>query len=120
MKYLKTFESHIGAGTSWTMGNTTITLKEINDYLDDNNIPVVDIDPKTVEHLLIKVERSPERVQNDILDFPIVLAEKSGEYVKILDGQHRVVKCLQNNIGTIKARVLDLDKSDEKYNNMFG
>ena len=125
MKTYKEFikESHIGAATSWSGTfdgeEITITLDDINGFLDSENAPIIDIDPTTLEHLLIKVERVPERVQSASLDFPIILAEKNGKFVKILDGQHRVAKCLQNDIKTIKARVLDLDKSDEKYKSMF-
>ncbi len=113
-------EGHQGADTSWTDADgKTITLVEICEYLDDNSVPVIDIDPKSVEELLIKVERDPERVADADLSFPIIITESNGEYTKILDGQHRVAKCLQGGIPKIKARVLDLDTAPEEYSKMF-
>jgi len=68
---------------------------------------------------LIKTERDPERVAEADLSFPIIVAESNGEYISILDGQHRVVKCLQAGIPRIKARVLNLDDAPEEYRKMF-
>ncbi len=113
-------EGHQGADTSWTSASgKTITLVEVCDYLDENSVPTIEIDPSSVEDLLIKTERDPERVAEADLSFPIIVAESNGEYISILDGQHRVVKCLQAGIPRIKARVLNLDDAPEEYRKMF-
>jgi ParB-like chromosome segregation protein Spo0J len=38
----------------------------------------------------------------------------------ILDGHHRLLKAINNNIETIKARVLDLSTAPKLYQSMFG
>lgn len=128
---MKTFEqfvnekndSHIGATTIWTnrhkRKNITLSLKDVNNYLNQQKIPIEYINPKSVEHLLINIERDPQRVENANLDFPIILVKKNGEYTKILDGQHRIFKCLKNKIDKIKCRVLNLDNAPRKYLYLF-
>ena len=139
MKYLKLYEnfeedenlpggdipsdSNTGADTSWTRDidgrETTITLHDVNDYLDKNNVPVEEIDTKSIEDILIETERDPNRVESADLSFPIVLSKSNGKFKAILDGQHRVVKSIQNDIPTIMARVLVLDTAPEEYKKMF-
>ena len=127
---MKTFEqfvnennSHIGRTTSWSdkhkRKNVTLSLKDVNNYLNQQNTPIEFIDPKSVEHLLIKVERDSERVENANLDFPIIVVKKDNKFTKILDGQHRVFKCLQNNINKIKCKILNLDNAPIKYRYLF-
>lgn len=139
MKYLKLYENfeeeenlpggdipsdtNTGADTSWTRSidgkETTITLQDLNDYLDENNVAVEEIDTKSIEDILIETERDPNRVNSADLSFPIVVSKSNGEFKGILDGQHRVVKSIQNNIPTIKARVLVLDTAPVEYKKMF-
>jgi hypothetical protein len=43
------------------------------------------------------------------LEYPIIISKDiNGNYNMILDGHHRLLKAINNNIETIKARVLDL------------
>lgn len=126
---MKTFEhfvnelSHIGANTSWTSKykrrNITLSLKDVNNYLNQQNIPVKYFDPKLFKDILIDVERDPQRVENANLDFPIIVVKKDNKFTKIIDGNHRIFKCLKNGIDKIKTRVLDLDKSPIKYSYLF-
>jgi hypothetical protein len=139
MKYLKLYENfeeqenlpggdipsdvNTGVDTSWTRSidgkETTITLQDLNDYLDENNVVVEEIDTKSIEDILIETERDPNRVNSADLSFPIVVSKSNGEFKGILDGQHRVVKSIQNDIPTIKARVLVLDTAPVEYKKMF-
>ena len=139
MKHIKLFENFIegenlpggdipsdtntGADTSWTRNidgkEVTITLHDVNDYLDENNVNVEEIDTKSIEDILIDVERDPNRVESADLSFPIVVSKSNGEFKGILDGQHRVVKSIKNGIPTIKARVFNLDTAPEEYKKMF-
>jgi hypothetical protein len=128
MKYIKLFEGfinegHIGADTSWTDEyngqEVTLSLQDVNDYLDKNNVDIEEIDPKQFEHLLIKTERDPQRVAKADLNFPIIITKNNGKYTKILDGQHRLVKAITNKIPTIKAKILDLDKAPNNYKHIF-
>ena len=135
MKYLKLFENFIedeenlpggdipfddkyGVDTSWTVDGVTITLNDINSYLDENKVPVVEIDTTSIEDILIDTERDPERVDSASLEYPIILSTLNGDFYSVLDGQHRVVKSIKMGIPTIKARILDLDIAPE-YRKMF-
>lgn len=119
MKYLKLFESHIGYNTTWSKNNISISLKDVNDYLDYKKISIKIIDPKSIEHLLIKTKRDEKRINDANLKYPIILTQKDGKITHILDGQHRVVKCIQNNINKIKSKILDLDNAPQEYQDIF-
>ena len=84
------------------------------DVLDDG----YQIDPKELEHLLIKTKRDPKRISRADLSYPIILLKKAGKIISILDGQHRVVKALESG-DEIRCRVLDLDVLDEKFKSVF-
>ena len=123
MKYLKTFESFeqpegTGKDTAWEVEIddkvVKVTLTDVMDYLDN----VVEIDPNEIKHLLIDVERDPNRVEAADLSYPIILISSEGEYTSILDGQHRVVKALRDEV-PVKARILDLDTAPEKFRRVF-
>ena len=135
MKYLKLFENFIedeenlpggdipfddkyGVDTSWTVDGVTITLNDINSYLDENKVPVVEIDTASIEDILIDTERDPERVDSASLEYPIILSTLNGDFYSVLDGQHRVVKSIKMGLPTIKARILDLDTAPE-YRKIF-
>lgn len=124
MKYLKFFESWkqpdgTGKETFWEKevdGEVVrITLDDILSYLDNG----VELDPKEIEHLLIKTKRDPERVENANLEYPIIVLSNKGKFVSILDGQHRVVKALEDGVN-VKARVLDLENAPNNIKNVLG
>ena len=62
---------------------------------------------------------TPEHIkqsQRCDLDYPIILVRKNNKYIKVIDGHHRIMKAVSNNLSTIKARVLNVDdfcKMDE-------
>ena len=121
MKWIKLYEDFKDLElekTSWqvTKGDKTIkiTLQDVLDVLDDG----YQIDPKELEHLLIKTKRDPKRISRADLSYPIILLKKAGKIISILDGQHRVVKALESG-DEIRCRVLDLDVSDEKFKSVF-
>jgi hypothetical protein len=123
MKYLKLFENFeqpegTGKETFWEVENDgktiRLTLDDVLDYLDNG----VEMDPKEVEHLLIDSERDPSRVEASDLKYPVILLSSDGEIKSILDGQHRVVKALQND-EMIRVRILDLDTAPEKFNKIL-
>ena len=123
MRYLKTyenFEQPEGTGTEsfWEVeidGNPVkVTLTELIDYIDG----VVEIDPNEIKDLLIDTDRDPKRVDAADLDYPIILSMKNGEYKSIIDGQHRVVKALKDEV-PLKAKILNLDDAPDKYKKIF-
>jgi RNA-binding protein YhbY len=76
------------------------------------------MDPNEIKHLLIDVKRDPNRVQSADLKYPVILLSSGGEIKSILDGQHRIVKALENN-EMIKVRILDLDLAPENFKRVF-
>jgi hypothetical protein len=123
MKYIKTFESFeqpegTGTGTFWETevdGEIIrITFDDVMKHLEEG----IEIDPNEIKHLLIDVERDPKRVEAADLIYPIVLVRSDGEFISILDGQHRVVKAIRDGVN-IKAKVLDLDLAPEEFKMVF-
>lgn len=138
MKYLKLYENYIeeetlpggdipsdeyaksGAETAWQLEDGTIlTLNQVMKFLDDEKVPVVEISTGELKHLLIDVERDPLRVDAANLDFPIIISKYNNKYDNILDGQHRLVKSVKNEIEKIKCRVLDLENCPEEFKKVF-
>ena len=138
MKYLKIYEHFIeektlpgdnipsddyaksGAETYWQLEDgTLVNINQIMKFLDDENIPIVEIPTAKLKHLLIDVERNPSRVEAANLDFPIIVSKYKNEYDNILDGQHRLVKSVKNKIKKIKCRVLDLENCPEEFKKVF-
>jgi hypothetical protein len=124
MKYIKLFENFeqpegTGEETYWEVEiknkPVRVTLTDILNYLDN----IIELNPEDIEHLLIDVERDPERVDASDLKHPIILLSKRGEYTSILDGQHRVVKALRDGV-QVKARILDLGSAPEKFKKVLG
>jgi len=89
-------------------------MDDVTSYLDNGK----EIDPKEIEHLLIKVDRDPKRVENANLEHPIILLSSGGKIKSILDGQHRVVKALKDGVN-VKARILDLDNAPDDVKNVL-
>lgn len=123
MKYLKTYENYqqpegTGKDSFWEKevdGEIQrIELSDVIDYLDNGQ----EIDPETIKHLLISTKRDSDRVENSDLKYPIILTSKGGQINSILDGQHRVVKALQNG-EKIKARILDLDTAPQNFKDIL-
>ena len=95
-----------GISTRWIDGDINISLKDdILPYL--KNEPIIEINPKELQHTLIKTKRNPKRVQQADLSYPIIVIKKDGKYNKILDGQHRLVKAITNKEPLIKVKILN-------------
>ena len=123
MKYIKLFENFeqpegTGLDTFWETevdGETVrVTIGDVMNYLDTG----IDIDPNDIKHLLIDVERDPIRVENADLKYPIILTKLGDKFISILDGQHRVVKALRDNVN-VKAKILDLDLTPDFWKKIF-
>jgi len=123
MKYIKLFENFeqpegTGKESSWKRevdGKVIkITLNDVLDYLDNG----IEMDPHEIEHLLIDVERDPKRIEATDLEYPVILLSSGGEIKSILDGQHRIVKALEND-EMVRVRILDLDTAPEKFNKIL-
>lgn len=123
MKYIKLFENFeqpegTGTETFWEVeidGKTVrVTFDDVVKHLESG----IEIDPNDIKHLLIDVKRDPNRVEAADLSYPIILVRSEGEFISILDGQHRVVKAIRDGVD-IKAKFLDLDLAPEEFVKVF-
>jgi hypothetical protein len=107
------------APPSWTAKGITIKLTDVQRYLDENNIPVVNIPVKDVFHMCAHRNKTDkktlDRSERSSLDFPIIVLKKNGKYHMVLDGHHRLLKAKNNNIDKIKARVFNLEDAPDEY-----
>lgn len=125
LKYYKLFESSdnfskAGAETQWELEDgTLVKLSDIVTYLDSIKSPVIEINTDDLKDILIDTDRDPNRIEAADLNFPIIVSKYKGKYYSILDGQHRLVKCIKNGIDKVKSRILELDNCPEKFKNVF-
>lgn len=107
--------------TSWTDGDVTITISDVEDFL--RGTKVINIPVKDIEHLNINKNKVDDdtikRVMRSDLSFPIIIIKDGGEYTSVLDGNHRLQKAINTNVVYIQAKVLDLDKSPKVFQDMF-
>ena len=103
-----------GEYTYWATDEAGITLQELLDYTTSELV----MNGKFFETLLIDVEREEQRVNNADLSYPIVVSVHKGEFKKILDGQHRVVKAIKGD-KQVKVRFLDLDTIPHELKDLF-
>lgn len=112
-----------GYDNSWTrtINNTEITIsfKQVITFLDQHHIEIVNLTTEQLEPLLIKTNREADRIQQAYLSYPIIVIKNKGKITQILDGQHRVLKAITNNIKTVPARILDLTIASEIFQRVF-
>jgi len=109
-----------GLDTSWEDGDLKITMPEVLEYLDDNEVPVKEVSTDKLKSILIADDRDPKRVQAADLQYPVVIVVgMNGKYKSILDGNHRVDKAIRSDIPTVKVRELDLREAPEEYKALF-
>ena len=114
---LKTFESFYDE-TYWMLDDgTKLTINDVNDYLDNHNIDVIDIPVVDIENLCIATDVN--RSENSDLSYPIIITTNGGEYGMLLDGHHRLLKAINSGIINIKARVLELNDAPIEYKKLF-
>jgi hypothetical protein len=117
MKYIKTFESFYDE-TYWELEDgTKLTIHDVNDYLDSNNVDIVTIPVDDIKNLCIATD--VKRSEDSDLSYPIIITTNRGEYGMLLDGHHRLLKSINNGIDNIKARVLELNDAPIEYKNLF-
>jgi len=64
----------------------------------------------------------PDRVAAASLMYPIIILQRDEQYRYILDGNHRLQKAVNEEVATIKAKILDLDNPEtpEVFKKIFG
>ena len=106
--------------TNWEKGEVKITLGDVDDYLGDET---VDINVSELSQQLPPLPtRGAERIAAASLEYPIIVVKSGGQYRFVLDGNHRLQKAIDQEIESIKAKILDLDNPEtpEVFKEMFG
>ena len=106
--------------TSWEDGDEKVTIGDVVDYLGDetDDVNVLELS----QQLPPLPTRGAERVAAASLDYPIIVVKSAGQYRFVLDGNHRLQKAIDEEVETIKAKILDLDNPEtpELFKKMFG
>ena len=116
----KRFIAESWRDTSWENDEDKVTLGEIDDFLGDKT---VDINVLELSRQIPALPtRGEERVAAASLDFPIIVVKKDGQLKHVLDGNHRLQKAINQEVETIKAKILDVsaEETPERFRKMFG
>ena len=118
--------------TSWKTDDDKVTIGDVVDYLDNQEIPTVDVAPSDIRDQVLKSRNkdrlpvgpgitSQKRVDDADLNFPIIITKKDGKFTQVLDGNHRLQKAFEQD-KALKAKILDLDdpETPEVFKRMFG
>jgi len=107
--------------TSWKNDEDEVTIEEVINYLGDEtiNINVLELS----QQLPSLPTKGAERVAAASLEYPIIVVKKDGQYQYVLDGNHRLQKAIDEEIESIKAKILDVSaeaETPERFKKMFG
>ena len=107
--------------TSWKTDDDEVVLGDVVDYLGDET---VDINVLELSQQLPSLPtRGAKRVAAASLEYPIIVVKSGGQYQYVLDGNHRLQKAIEEEIESIKAKILDVSteaKTPERFKKMFG
>jgi len=106
--------------TSWESDDEKVTVRDVVDYLGDDTVDVNVLELS--QQLPALPTRGAERVVAASLDYPIIVVKSGGQYQFVLDGNHRLQKAIDEEVETIKTKILDLDNPEtpEVFQKMFG
>ena len=107
--------------TSWETDDDKVTIGDVVDYLGDEtvNINVLELS----QQLPSLPTQGAERVAAASLEYPIIVVKRDGQYQYVLDGNHRLQKAIDEEIESIKAKILDVSaeaETPERFKKMFG
>ena len=112
--------------TSWEDDDEKITIGDVADHLGDETIDVI---PSDVRDQVLKSRgkdrlptTSQDRIDKADLSFPIIITKKGGKFLDVLDGNHRLQRAVDEDVKSIKAKILDLGNTEtpENFKKMFG
>ena len=96
--------------TSWETDDGKVSIGDVIDYLGEDTI---DINVLELSRQLPPLPTAgAERVAAASLEFPIMVVKFGGKYQYVLDGNHRLQKAIDEDVESIKARILDLDNPE--------
>tara|TARA_R110002167_G_scaffold353687_1_gene567099 strand:+ start:583 stop:972 length:390 start_codon:yes stop_codon:yes gene_type:complete len=111
--------------TSWKTDDDKVTIGDVVDYLGDET---VDINVLELSQQLPSLPtRGAKRVAAASLEYPIIVVKSGGQYKSVLDGNHRLQRAIDEEVESIKAKILDLDDEEpkdpetlERFKRIFG
>ena len=112
--------------TSWEDDDEKITIGDVADHLGGETIDVI---PSDVRDQVLKSRgkdrlptTSQDRIDKADLSSPIIITKKGGKFLDVLDGNHRLQRAVDEDVKSIKAKILDLDNTEtpENFKKMFG
>ena len=105
--------------TSWADDDYKVAIGDIDDYLGEKT---VEINVQELLKQISELELEPHRIAKARLEFPIIVVRSEGQYLSVLDGNHRLAKAAKEEHETISTRILDLDEADipEYWKKLFG
>ena len=107
--------------TSWKTDDDKVTIGEVVDYLGDET---VDINVLELSQQLPSLPtRGAKRVAAASLEYPIIVVKSDGQYRYVLDGNHRLQRAIDEEVESIKAKILDVSaeaKTPERFKRTFG
>ena len=111
--------------TSWKTDDDKVTIGEVVDYLGEKT---VDINVLELSQQLPSLPtRGAKRVAAASLEYPIIVVKSGGQYKSVLDGNHRLQRAIDEEVESIKAKILDLDDEEpkdpetlERFKRIFG
>jgi hypothetical protein len=116
--------------TSWEDDDEKITIGDVVDHLGDETIDVIPSDVRDQvlksrgkDHLPVGTGiTSQDRIDKADLSFPIIITKKGGKFLDVLDGNHRLQRAVDEDVKSIKAKILDLGNTEtpENFKKMFG
>ena len=100
--------------TSWENDEgKVIRIGDVVDYLDYLGEETIDIDVLELSQQLSPLPtRGAERVAAASLEYPIIVVKSGGQYRFVLDGNHRFQKAIDEEVVSIKAKILDIDNPE--------
>lgn len=106
--------------TSWRTNDNEVVLGDVVDYLGDETIDVNVLELS--QQLSSLPTQGSKRVAAANLKYPIIVVKSDGQYRYILDGNHRLQKAIDEEVESIKAKILDIDSPEtpEMFKRMFG
>ena len=114
--------------TSWEDDGEKTTIGDVVDYLGDEetiNIKVSELSqqiPSLFDDEYRQSDKGKTRISAADLNYPIIITKRGARYKSVLDGNHRLQKAIDEEVETIKAKILDLtaDETPAKFKKMFG
>lgn len=108
--------------TSWSNNNETVTLRQILELTKDIKVQELDIDK--LKNIVLKFNNNPKEIENierSDIKYPVLILINDDDTIKyILDGNHRIQKCIKYNLPTVKAKLIKFSNLPEWVRRILG